>query len=856
MSKSKLDERHEQEYARYEKIGRENIEYVNKATKWCKKLKLKMVSGGLYAEMTGLPIGGHRLECDYATDAVESMNVKWITTDFIAKCCYDCKFHESNGNDAWGQAIIEEAQQKARTLQEQEQRRQAYAKQVADRLHELGRKGNAAVDDQEREILTILGNAFTGQGISTESAEILRRAAQIGADVFPRVVLEIILQEASSEEYGQAFLPTCLELALQRLDLRPQILQLALGLVLKGRHLQTASEILNIETDETKKLLRDDHIRALISFQSYAEFLDSIVYDESKYSAVTKILITSFDEKADQILKILTELLSSDDRARANCACVILNLQKKIPNLSVQLLKPLTLSLDLPIDGFNSSADSLVIDVLAKGLEFDFEQVQTYLEGQIRAKRPAVQELIVKAYTKAIDSYSRFFYEEKPQKIELRDSQSKAIRTCLRLAKDETLDMLARIKAIEGYESACKAWPELFKAEFGSLIGYYSLICEKQTKEHIKPKIVLPFQDHVSKMEAALEVQLNDSQRHAFKRSVEDCLIEIVKHDPRPVIDDLIQIYQSSKGKQSDPLRFFLINLLGHAGHNAALRSLVLPEIWSALMDFTSQVSRRSAIDALIKIFGRSKAHLPENIIQALIVLLNDEYVIVHRSAIKAIREFARDFPEKHAIEAYQIILNWFATYAKEERMTQNPYNIDEIYPPLIRFAVIFPKLFRRPTLLYLCAVFPVKEYFVAKKLLEALVSFVRPKDTDAQLVVKLVLWYLVEFPRDRYNSYRNSERRSLFAWIAQVPPETILNLEKEFVESATKLAKSDPYESVRFAAFFSANQRHDLEALTLNTAFDAIPDTKREEPLKNLLQRLYNFAEANSLKTRKPADA
>lgn len=107
MAKGKHDEAFDRETEKMTKLGLENAEYIRKSRYWCKHFRIEMVSAGLLAQTTGLPIGSHKISCQYAPTASESMNLPWIIPEFIIKNCKDCSYHEANGDILWGKEIIE-----------------------------------------------------------------------------------------------------------------------------------------------------------------------------------------------------------------------------------------------------------------------------------------------------------------------------------------------------------------------------------------------------------------------------------------------------------------------------------------------------------------------------------------------------------------------------------------------------------------------------------------------------------------------------------------------------------------------------------------------------------------------------
>ena len=102
------EESGEKQFQRYVELGRDNATCISGMRRWCRHVELEPAASGLYAEVTGLPIGAHSVACPYVNGKTESMNVRWIVSDFLAQHCTGCPHHSPNGDVSWGQQIIDE----------------------------------------------------------------------------------------------------------------------------------------------------------------------------------------------------------------------------------------------------------------------------------------------------------------------------------------------------------------------------------------------------------------------------------------------------------------------------------------------------------------------------------------------------------------------------------------------------------------------------------------------------------------------------------------------------------------------------------------------------------------------------
>ena len=139
----------------YEQLGRDNQVSISGIRRWCKNAEIEPVAWGLAAETTGLPIGSHALSCPHVSGKVESMNVRWIVSDFLVEHCAGCPHHSPNGDNSWGREIIDEhvakSERAKRLADERDLRVQELRAELRDRSAGLAHQSNI----EARSILSV-----------------------------------------------------------------------------------------------------------------------------------------------------------------------------------------------------------------------------------------------------------------------------------------------------------------------------------------------------------------------------------------------------------------------------------------------------------------------------------------------------------------------------------------------------------------------------------------------------------------------------------------------------------------------------------------------------------------------------
>ena len=83
----RFEESQRSDFERYVKLGYENAECLRQMRSWCKHAEINRVSEGLYAQITGLPIASHSMSCPYVEGRSQTMNLRWIFSDFLVQNC-------------------------------------------------------------------------------------------------------------------------------------------------------------------------------------------------------------------------------------------------------------------------------------------------------------------------------------------------------------------------------------------------------------------------------------------------------------------------------------------------------------------------------------------------------------------------------------------------------------------------------------------------------------------------------------------------------------------------------------------------------------------------------------------------
>lgn len=837
MAKGKLEESFERENERALKLGTENAEHIKNAKSWCIHFRAKMVSAGLLAQMSGLPIGRHAISCQYAEGSSESMNLPRIIPEFIVSNCAKCPYHEPNGDVSWGERIIEKYNRQLQEREEAEQARQNQLKKLRDQILELSGQAKQSSEIDERQILVFIEGLFSGEETKQkECPELLVRSARIGADLFSPVAVDILLSQSLSREFASFCLPICGELAERRDDLALRLKDVACTAIERRIYPELAAYVLLQLADKMYYPSPDKLTVNLIDHQEYNWPIGG-----PKYPNSNELLLRSFAAEPRSVANPLRTLLQHDDkRVRVNACGVIETLQRARPQAGLDLLPDLVASLDLYDDPYEESADARAGQCIANAFWSDPTRVDEFLVSQIPNKRPAVQQEIVAVYRKLI----RDDVEHQHGKSPLAETTSLglgiAAKRCLEFVKDDKLDLEVRREAAEALEVISSKHPQTILPDFDSLLGYYALNCTQGEPPDLRLGIILPNQ---STSDPRLK-QLDEIERRQhwgfFKQKLLDVIKKLAENGPATVGETVIRCFEGLDTKTNEDFKSAIVTLLGEIGKGYAFQPRVLPPLMKALMDYESQVIRATAIRSVEEMYRHAQSAPPKNLVDILILHLHDRYVIVHKAAIRALEWKGRWLSRSQTIEALNGMIGWLNTYRND------PYYLDDLCQAIVQVAAYYPDL-KSLVAKSVTRILPTNEQLVDEKLAESLTRYIQPDEPTAGVVARHIVWCLGHYYRDRYQDSRFSERVRMFEWLYQIPQAIYVRVKPALIEAAKQIAARDAFESCFLAGLFAQRGDYSEEENVLTDAADSLSGEKRYHSLRKKLLDLRAVAAANA---------
>ena len=652
----RLNESENNRFEQTIKLGEDNAECLRQMHFWCKHVEINPEASGLYAQMTGLPIGSYSIGCRYVQGRFEAMNLRWIFSDFLAQHCASCPHHAPNGNTSWGQRIIDNDRENKQKCEQATQEEAARISQLLMNLRSKSQDISTKAEPESQRIVKFLEIVFSESTAERDqAAEQLRNSARLGADLFSDEAIALLLELSNSKEFSQLILPVCAELASKRSDLATRLTQTALDNIEIDLHPELSAFILNQLGDAIVYPLSETHIKRLLLSQSHYRSIGGWENEKPDYLHSTAILVRCFDAIPNSIENVIRrELQNENEYLRVQLFGALELVQQKRPQLILNLLNELIQSLELYEDSHSMDVPSKhIIRILQAAFWHDPELVDTVLTKSIARVRSSVQEDIIYVYREQFFDRTLDWDERREQRnrTEISTRESIAIQRLLIWAKDEHLEIDIRTNALDALKMACDYASAGVFNHFDALLGYYALICNDKQPAKPAPKILLLNQPPQDKQLENLNEYSRNQDWQIFKGRVKECLEELSKANPSKIFDSISDCLNHPLEQLDNNFKACCVSLLGEIGKDYQLQPRVLPILWRALMDYSSTWVRAVAIDAVTDMFSYSSTPPPANLIEIIIISLSDTFVVIHKAALRVVSRHPRWFDEKQSFE-------------------------------------------------------------------------------------------------------------------------------------------------------------------------------------------------------------
>ena len=645
-----MDDFDEERYREVVEAGRRNFRAKKLLANWCIHAEFVRSPGkGLIEAETGLPIGHMGVQCKFSKkNSIHCWLLEDAAYNFYLSNCKDCGERVPVGMPNIMSFIVprEKAASERRKAREndEKERKKKHLERVQERA-----EIRYGLTLEETFVLDLL-DELDHEDIARDDPR-LEQLANLAPETFTRKVIEHLLPAVLHEHLpysvpaGRALLKTPLK--------SEEKLAIAVRLVSNYEKSEKAIEeiLLNAE-----KLSQGDLKKVLGRFVHMAlgpppgvgiGGTRTITLD---YRPVQSL----FQKKRVDIIAWVNDLISDGNPENVGAAAEIILATKSdellsthIKSVFAKLMRRRTL---LP----NERRDSSVLYYLRETASKCLEQ---FPEGTDKIIQSYLADNDDIGKKEAHSTYRSVLKHNFMEKAHIGMAQRISFRRLLWAAIEDPEDYAD--DAGQFFRQSWDEFSQLAVEYFDDLIGAAATLSEKYeqagTESSLKlPDDVLAHMDKNNKLNA-----INSLQEGLIKWAAVGA-----KSKGREGIEEFLELYRRLPGDQTQ-MRGNMIVHVSKLLTGVESLTLVLSDWYRALMD-ESTIVRASAVGAWENVPYDTVKNFPDLFFEAFSVLLGDPYVIVHRSAVRALRR--RSFPEEKRHIIKNRLWNLIVYYSQESK--------------------------------------------------------------------------------------------------------------------------------------------------------------------------------------------
>lgn len=626
--------------------GERNRAAMELVHNWCAHAKVEKHGGtGLVEQATGLPIGHHGLKCDYATaGGMFTWDLREAALDFYDRNCIDCKHRKpvsipnllnlvKERDERRAEETKKAAEAEARQLEVQNSRRLVRSQLRAG----LGSLSSAIVDhideyDEHRD---------------QEHHDRLCESARLAPEHFTQPIIEYIFKLAEQETW---FVEAGLTV-LDHLKADPaRIARIALISLAQIRPTETIARVLLSRLSVADAALVTG---ALPNIIERAKPYDEYGFGRAMPEPKPDLLLTLWTTHQAAVREGLDRLLSSRHYYAVELAARgLLVLQQNDPNAMHGFLRTMVSKFsraELLLDDFdeNHKAFRHLRDALAVAFAAFPDEVDTLVQEFITTSDRNTKDRAYKIYEAPFRGHR---HDEAPISPDSRVHRISFQRLLWASTTEESERILQCAREV--FRGRPYEMVDIARAELDGLLGAILLLDDRLRRHDEMP---------APKEQTFLDMMERNNRRSSITYLITS-LIEwasVAAKDDPVLAKKVVGLFdQIPDGR--DHLKGMMLTCIEHLGDTVEGLSLVLPHLYSGLVG-NSVAVRACAAAALGK---APQDNIPPLVYEAFSVLLWDQYVAVHKAAVRALGYF--QLPESVQNRAAQALLHLIRYYSQK----------------------------------------------------------------------------------------------------------------------------------------------------------------------------------------------
>jgi hypothetical protein len=638
------------------KAGERNRDTMILVRKFCAHARVEKFGGtGMIEQATGLPIGHHGLRCDFAPEGgMACWDLRDAVIDFYDRNCATCTKRQPLRIPN----MLEIIGERDRDCAAREAREQADARKAAEALEARHAERAALMPSLGAVARTLLDDigAFDADR-SSENFERVTQSARLAPEHFTPALVDYVSSLASDQ-------PWFAEAALVILDAveadDQRIVTLAIGVLRRGYPERVAVEKLLPRLDVISADIVPDILHPAINLADPDDREFFYGDDEARIARDPAFLIAIYERFPAEVTAAVERMLLSGKRSLLELAGRGLHaLRASDANVAAPILRTLlSVYVRAPSLVGDLKGDDDRLPDLADAVNDAFgaapHAVDTVLQSLQEGAPPSHRARIMKAYALAAH-----MGHNEPQVLATSPRHSLALTRLIWAPTTERDDKVLE-EVTSAFRASSKGLELVVRSQLDAFIGALFLLDDRLAELD-------------AAMSAPVENFLEAMERNTRRSVMRGLMEEFVEWASAAAAGDdasvakIIGMFDTIPDGR-DNLRGALLGATKELSRDLAGVKLLLPHLYAALVG-PSVLGRSYAATAVGELPSRSRANIPDLLFEAFGALLWDQYVAVHKAAVRAFRRSI--IPEPFRLNAAHAILNLIKYYRVQSNADQ-----------------------------------------------------------------------------------------------------------------------------------------------------------------------------------------
>ncbi|WP_438710745.1 hypothetical protein ACSTS3_18695 [Aquimarina muelleri] len=605
-------------------LGRRSKSLIPKIKNWCSNIKIESSYGGMIGQM-GLPTMNSISCTQFRGDS--AMNLEWIAHDFIVENCPNCKFHKEIIPKNFGRKTIEKYQERKQKEKQEKAKELKIIKQLEQKLDEVLSNPKEILTTTESSILRLLISLKETNSDKLKKSQEIYEASKLSPDFFNSLSIDYLSIFFKDELVKDNLINTAYSIIQKDAKIiSDYFIDKIISLIKKETKVDNLLRVLPFN------VLREEQIFSISpylidkydsnSFNRYDHFENH----SPSIISFFKNLHTSHTEEFYTLFK--QTLKKENSNIRANAVLILSQLFSINNNIAIPLIKDLIESLNLQDSDYPKSADYTISKTLV-------EITKLHAEYVFKIINKGFENLTVGGKVEIFRFYKLFVNDsvKNSEGLFTKNIVSQLIKICL----DKNPDKLKE-ESINTIKSFSQKTPEVLLQDFDSFIGVLSQsIIEKSTFKWYKEdldKNTLTF--NPLKERNIHEIMLEESKLDSEIDNLKNILINLLKYNQNKLYEKLIEIIRNiNEGdKNSTQLKLFFIEIIRNGVNDSIVLTNILPDLHTWLLDFKNIQLRVEALRFLEKLLSNNLQIIPQTIFSLLEIFIEDNDNLIRKYAI------------------------------------------------------------------------------------------------------------------------------------------------------------------------------------------------------------------------------